>query len=394
MAHYDIFRNQLAIKYPAYGHALWEPSPGRLYSAVEVGDVGFIREGKFHRLFNALLPAEHLSHQNLRVPEYHEPLRPTITEHIYSGTLASHDFYSGGVTKTAAGLEISASGPTTPGQVSFTCTKKHGAVLSLPVQAQREDTLAKGDFRDHIIRHVDRWFAFTQQLGLGIDQMEDIILVTGRDRTRSCTNVAFTESQGQDDARVSFGVQVSDQNGIQWSFSREDVLGAVLNPGRSGQNLREDQCVFIRGWRVTRTLMVLRRLRGAAEHSPDSDGYGSESEMQAKFIPTVPKHNDPLHALLEHLAEQVPECDMVAVHDDDLIEFIEGIGGDTSTETLQAGVDFQSVKPEIKQIRRDSSSTNQIGSITETEVVCVAMLSNEHKERSESCILRTWHRTV
>jgi hypothetical protein len=110
MAHYDIFRNQLAIKYPAYGHALWEPSPGRLYSAVEVGDVGFIREGKFHRLFNALLPAEHPSHQNLRVPEYHEPLRPTITEHIYGGTLASHDLYSGGVIKTAAELEISASG--------------------------------------------------------------------------------------------------------------------------------------------------------------------------------------------------------------------------------------------------------------------------------------------
>lgn len=102
------------------------------------------------------------------------------------------------------------------------------------MQAQREDTLARGDFRDHIVRHIDRWFAFAQQLGLGIDQMEDIILVTGRDRTRSCTNVAFTESQGQGDARVSFGVQVSDQNDIQWSFLREHVLGAVLNPGRSG----------------------------------------------------------------------------------------------------------------------------------------------------------------
>ena len=63
MAHYDIFRDQLGIKYPAFGHALWEPNPGRLYSPVEVGDVGFIREGKFHRLFNALLPADHPSHR-------------------------------------------------------------------------------------------------------------------------------------------------------------------------------------------------------------------------------------------------------------------------------------------------------------------------------------------
>jgi hypothetical protein len=57
MAHYDIFRHHLAIKFPAYGHALWDPDPGSLYPAVEVGDVGYIREGKFHRLFNVLLPA-------------------------------------------------------------------------------------------------------------------------------------------------------------------------------------------------------------------------------------------------------------------------------------------------------------------------------------------------
>ncbi len=58
MAHYDVFSAQLAIKFPAYGHALWEPSPTELsqYCAVDVGDVGFTREGRFHRLFNVLLP--------------------------------------------------------------------------------------------------------------------------------------------------------------------------------------------------------------------------------------------------------------------------------------------------------------------------------------------------
>jgi hypothetical protein len=108
-------------------------------------------------------------------------------------------------------------------------------VLSFPVQAQREDTLSRGNFRDHIIRNIDRWFAFAQQLGLGINQMEDIILVTGRDRTRSCTNIVFPESQSEADGRVSFGVQVTEKDGIQWSISRERVLGALLNPGRSGK---------------------------------------------------------------------------------------------------------------------------------------------------------------
>lgn len=108
-------------------------------------------------------------------------------------------------------------------------------MLCLPVEAQREDTIAQGAFRDYIVRHIRDWFAFARSLGLGINQMEDIILVTGRDRTRSCTNVAFPETDDQADARVSFKVEVSERFGIQWSFAREHILGAVLNCGRSGK---------------------------------------------------------------------------------------------------------------------------------------------------------------
>jgi hypothetical protein len=102
MAHYDIFREQLAIKHPAYGHALWEPNPGRLYSPVEVGDVGYVREGKFHRLFNALLAADHPSHRIFGVPECHVPLIPNPSEHIDIGTLKPSHCYSHGISVTPA----------------------------------------------------------------------------------------------------------------------------------------------------------------------------------------------------------------------------------------------------------------------------------------------------
>ena len=97
MAHYDIFRHNLAIKYPAYGHALWEPSTGGRYPAVSVGDVGFIREGQFHRLFNALLSPADPSHR-FGVPEENEQLRPHVDDHIIIGTLTPHNFCSTGVT--------------------------------------------------------------------------------------------------------------------------------------------------------------------------------------------------------------------------------------------------------------------------------------------------------
>ena len=64
--------------------------------------------------------------------------------------------------------------------------------------------------------------------------MEDIVLVTGRHRTRSWTNVAFNE--GQIDAKVTFGVQVTDDVSVSvnWQVSRKNVQGAMLKQGPSG----------------------------------------------------------------------------------------------------------------------------------------------------------------
>ncbi len=61
-------------------------------------------------------------------------------------------------------------------KVSFSCPMKEGAVLCLPIQAKKEDTVASEDFGKWIIRHIDRWFAWARRLGLGIDRMEDITL--------------------------------------------------------------------------------------------------------------------------------------------------------------------------------------------------------------------------
>jgi hypothetical protein len=96
MANYDIFREQLGIRFPTSGHALWDPSPSNPDRPVEVGDVGFIRRGRFHRLFNALLPADDQS-QDFGVPEYYEQLVPSIKNHISKGSLSQNRYCSTGV---------------------------------------------------------------------------------------------------------------------------------------------------------------------------------------------------------------------------------------------------------------------------------------------------------
>jgi hypothetical protein len=157
--------------------------------------------------------------------------------------------------------------------VSFSCTKKHGAVLSLPVAARREDTSARGHFRKWMTRHIDSWFCFTQRHGLGIE-MEDIVLVTGCHRTRSWTNIAFYE--GQSDARISFGVNVTDINGTAVNWRSQHAQGAMLNHGPSGENLPENQCIFVRGFRVKRSFKMFPRVKGAAEPPPDPSGNNDE----------------------------------------------------------------------------------------------------------------------
>ncbi|KAI9435634.1 hypothetical protein BJY52DRAFT_1389651 [Lactarius psammicola] len=305
MAHYDIFRDQLGFKYPAFGHALWEPNPGRLYSPVEVGDVGYIRDGKFHRLFNALLPADHPTHQRFGVPEHYEPLQPSVADHIDNGNLSPNDFCSYGVTLASGSADV-----------SFSCERKSGAVLSFPVTAQREDTVARGDFGKWITRHIDSWLAFTKHLGLGIEQEEDIVLVTGRHRTRSWTNIAFYEGQ----AEASFGVQVTGDVGasVNWQVSRNHIQGAMLSQGPSGRDLPEDQCIFVRGFRVGRVFKLFQKLKGAAGHTPDPSEHDSEPELEVVSIPRYTKYRDPLHVLLEYIAKQAPGCKFALVHDDDL----------------------------------------------------------------------------
>lgn len=106
LAHYDIYREELAKAYPGFGFALWEPGPGEQNPHVEVGDVGFVREGQFNRLFNVLLPGEHESHERFGVPEGHEPLRLTVTDHINRRVFTPNTFHSHGVTVLSGGLEV------------------------------------------------------------------------------------------------------------------------------------------------------------------------------------------------------------------------------------------------------------------------------------------------
>ena len=98
MAHSNIYREQLAGLYR--GYSLWEPGANGQYDPVDIGDVGFIQDGRFCRLFNVYLPADHPS-QTRGVPQGFERLAPG---HKDRQSLARGDYCSASVSD--AGLDV------------------------------------------------------------------------------------------------------------------------------------------------------------------------------------------------------------------------------------------------------------------------------------------------
>lgn len=70
---YNVYRDQLTAL--SLGLALWDPNPPKdIYSNVSIGDVGYLQEGIFIRMFNVMLPWDDPSNRTLGKPEFYESL--------------------------------------------------------------------------------------------------------------------------------------------------------------------------------------------------------------------------------------------------------------------------------------------------------------------------------
>jgi hypothetical protein len=109
---YDIYRERLSSLY--HGYALWEPGPVEdLYEKVSVGDVGYVYNGFFYRMFNVTLPWGDLSNQKFGAskPENYEPMKKEEFERISKSRLAKGDYYSPNVTSQKNSNNVYAQDP-------------------------------------------------------------------------------------------------------------------------------------------------------------------------------------------------------------------------------------------------------------------------------------------
>ena len=90
---FTVYQNQPTALY--HGLAVWNPDPSkRIYNNVSIGDVGYLHQETFVRLFNVTLPWDHPSNGLVGKPEPYEPLNCGPFTNVSESRLFEGAYYS------------------------------------------------------------------------------------------------------------------------------------------------------------------------------------------------------------------------------------------------------------------------------------------------------------
>jgi hypothetical protein len=124
--------------------------------------------------------------------------------------------------------------------VTYRTFRNRGALLSLPNGGHREDVICTKVFEDYIRDHVDGWFNWAQNNKLGVERMEDLILVSGCTMATSWAAAAFVDNNSE--AEISLVSRTLSNVGASflWSnvcWGRVSFHNSSFDPVRSPNQL-------------------------------------------------------------------------------------------------------------------------------------------------------------
>jgi hypothetical protein len=98
---FNIYQEQLSTQY--HGLALWDPKPveslHKQPAHVSIGDVGYLDNGAFMRMFNVTLPWDDPSNKFLGEPEKYERIKPSYFGNVRDNEIREGDYYTRRVSK-------------------------------------------------------------------------------------------------------------------------------------------------------------------------------------------------------------------------------------------------------------------------------------------------------
>jgi hypothetical protein len=99
--------------------------------------------------------------------------------------------------------------------VTYRC-RSRGALLSLPHGGHRNDIIRKKAFEDYIRNHVASWFTWAQENQLGVERIEELILVSGCTLATAWAVIAFVDNTME--AEISLASR-TDNGGARFVWS-------------------------------------------------------------------------------------------------------------------------------------------------------------------------------
>ncbi|KAF9644223.1 hypothetical protein BDM02DRAFT_1055091 [Thelephora ganbajun] len=167
-----------------------QPAPTSDYTCINIGDVGFIRRGRFHLMFSAGSP--------LGQRQLGEDV-PITFEQLNVGPLVSDEPRLSGCLRTPTVRPIGADlvdATFTPLSLEhninflFDLTGDRGAALVTRYSTYRKDCLLETAFETYTKCHYESWVAFARDKLYGNDI--ELVLVSGVDMTRDFAMVAYS----------------------------------------------------------------------------------------------------------------------------------------------------------------------------------------------------------
>ncbi|KAJ7498032.1 hypothetical protein B0H11DRAFT_830274 [Mycena galericulata] len=244
------------------------PEPARKIGT-EIGDVGVVTEdGCFDPIFNILKSADDRSNrfgvplgftpvvlgpEDIRMRAQYHPPGSDISNTTVNKKRLDID----------AGMESNVFLPLGAGAVvEVSMNSKETGLLLLPDGASRWDLRPQQPFRDYALKNAQSWYAFVNgDLGRMIGS-GDLYLITGVTKSTSWSVAAVENHSG--DGKLSLKLKAAQLGaaGTSYTWEWESASssfdsGPRRNPGE--ETWRDNQTVFLRGFKVALRLTPLRR---------------------------------------------------------------------------------------------------------------------------------------
>lgn len=188
-------------------------------------------------------------------------------------------------------------------KLSFESTSSDGAILVTKHKTFRDNAERIDHFKQYILRNYKAWSIFAGEQGHGID-VEDLILVTGRDMTEDFSMVAFSQNEGRIEMQFEAGAsKLGSASFSAWgswlcelpvfeNWGPQERVPHVPNESNAdvGYGMESDtpkyqQCVFLRGYRIYRMARIFPRvLRAGAGPHDLGPGHWEDDQEVSPFL--------------------------------------------------------------------------------------------------------------